>query len=175
MQATFLLYGAAVQRGLRPLLAGRNEQNVSKLAHELGLDYRVFALENLADIAKGLADVLVVLNCAGPFAYTSRRLASACIQTATHYLDLAGEVPELQEQAMLDTVAKAVSVGLSLRLQSSNSFCRAMCRQDFALLHRSMVLILSWECQALLVVMKMFNERYYKEEIHDCCCRNRDD
>ncbi len=123
MQSTFLLYGAtgytgeliaraAAQQGLRPLLAGRSEQSVSKLANELGLSYRVFALENPADIESGLADVQVVLNCAGPFTYTSRRLARACIQTSTHYLDLAGEVPEFQELAMLDADAKAASVML---------------------------------------------------------------
>ncbi len=123
MQPIFLLYGAvgytgeliaraAVQQGLRPLLAGRSEQSVSKLANELGLDYRVFTLENPADIEAGLADVQAVLNCAGPFTYTSRLLARACIQTRTHYLDLAGEVPEFQELATLDAEAKAASVML---------------------------------------------------------------
>ena len=57
-----LIYGAngytgmliaheAVARGQRPVLAGRNAQEVSKLAGELGLEYRVFGLDDPEQIA----------------------------------------------------------------------------------------------------------------------------
>ena len=50
---TWLLYGAtgytgkliaqeAVERGLRPVLAGRSKEKVEPLAEELGLEFRVF-------------------------------------------------------------------------------------------------------------------------------------
>ena len=51
----FLLYGAtgfvgeaiarlAVQSGLRPILAGRNADQLANLAEELGVEHRVFEL-----------------------------------------------------------------------------------------------------------------------------------
>ncbi len=82
MTANFLIYGSngytgeliarfAVQQGLRPILAARNSQKVAPLAAELGLDYRAFALDNKQAIDSALADIAVVLHCAGPFSQTS--------------------------------------------------------------------------------------------------------
>ena len=123
MSSTFLLYGAtgytgeliaraAVQRGLHPILAGRSERTLAPLAAELKLDYRVFSLEEITALDAGLADVTTVLNCAGPFTFTASRLAEACIRTRTHYLDIAGEVPEFQTLAKLDTQAQSAGVML---------------------------------------------------------------
>ena len=78
MQTEFLLYGAtgytgelmaraAVQRGLHPILAGRNASALKKLADELSLTYRAFGLDDSAALDAGLEGVNVVLNCAGPF------------------------------------------------------------------------------------------------------------
>ncbi len=123
MASTFLMYGAtgytgelivraAVKQGLRPILAGRTELPLRKLAGELGLDYRVFGLDKIADVKEGLADVQAVLNSAGPFTFTARRLAEGCIATGAHYLDLAGEVPEFQDMAARDAEARAANVML---------------------------------------------------------------
>ena len=35
----------AVRRGMRPILAGRNEAEIRSLAKDLGLEYRVFGLD----------------------------------------------------------------------------------------------------------------------------------
>ncbi len=123
MLSTFLLYGAtgytgeliaraATQRGLRPILAGRSERTLAPLAAELRLDYRVFSLEEPTALDAGLADVATVLNCAGPFTFTSSRIAASCIRTRTHYLDLAGEVPEFQTLAEQDAQAQSAGVML---------------------------------------------------------------
>ncbi len=123
MAATFLLYGAtgytgeliaraAVQRGLQPILAGRSEHTLAPLATELKLDYRLFSLDDPTALDAALNDITTVLNCAGPFTFTASRLAQACIRTQTHYLDLAGEVPEFQTLATLDTQAQEAGVML---------------------------------------------------------------
>jgi len=44
----------AVARGLKPVLAGRREEAVAGLASELGLDCRVFSLDDPGAVAKGL-------------------------------------------------------------------------------------------------------------------------
>jgi len=72
----FLIYGAngytgeliaraAVQRGLRPVLGGRNRAEVSALADELALRHCVFALDEPAVLEAELADVGRELEQAG--------------------------------------------------------------------------------------------------------------
>lgn len=103
----FLLYGAngytgtliareCVRQGLRPVLAGRNEQRIRPLAEELRLDYRIADLDDAAALHRTLDDMPAVLHCAGPYAHTSRPMADACLHTRTHYLDLTGEIPVMQ-------------------------------------------------------------------------------
>jgi short subunit dehydrogenase-like uncharacterized protein len=118
-----LIYGAngytgaliaqlAVARGLQPILAGRSRTALAAVAGPLGLDYRVFALEDAAALATGLADARVVLHCAGPFAHTARQMADACFRTHTHYLDITGEIAVFEALAARDAEARAAGVML---------------------------------------------------------------
>ena len=104
MERRFLLYGAngfvgeiiarvAAERGLRPLLASRNEDAVGKLAQELGLAHRVFALGDSQAMDAALAETAAVLHCAGPYLQTYEPMVAACLRTSTHYLDITGELP----------------------------------------------------------------------------------
>lgn len=97
-----LIYGAygytgeliarqAVSEGLSPVLSGRNAARVAALAQSLGLDARPFDLEG-DTVAGQLADIDVVLHCAGPFVDTAPAMVAACIATGTHYLDITGEI-----------------------------------------------------------------------------------
>ncbi|KJH72737.1 saccharopine dehydrogenase family protein [Aliterella atlantica] len=123
MSAKFLLYGAngytgnliarlAVERGLRPILAARKPEKIAPFASELGLDYRAFALDDETAIDAALADITVVLHCAGPFSQTSAPMVASCLRTQTHYLDITGEVAVFEEVASQDTAAKAAGVML---------------------------------------------------------------
>jgi short subunit dehydrogenase-like uncharacterized protein len=123
MTSDFLIYGAngflgraiarlAVQQGHRPLLAGRNESAVRALAAELGLDHRAFAVDDSASLDSALAEVPVVLNCAGPFSHTAEAIVEACIRTKTHYLDITGEIPVFEKLNAKDAQAKAAGVML---------------------------------------------------------------
>ncbi len=82
----------AVDRGLKPVLAGRREEAVAGLAGELGLEYRVFSLDDAEAVRKGLQGIKLVLHCAGPFSDTSRPMVNGCLATGTHYLDITGEI-----------------------------------------------------------------------------------
>jgi short subunit dehydrogenase-like uncharacterized protein len=107
-----LIARAAVQQGLRPILAGRNTTEISRLANELGLEYQIFNLENRATLDMVLASATVVLHCAGPFAHTSKLMAEGCLRTHTHYLDITGEVTVFESLAARDAEAKAAGVML---------------------------------------------------------------
>lgn len=123
-KTNFLLYGAsgytgkliieeAIQRGLNPILAGRNEEKIKALANIYKLEYRVFSLQqNLLEIAENIEDVKVVLNCAGPFIHTARPMAIACLRAQTHYLDITGEIPVFEAMQGLDEQAKEAQVAL---------------------------------------------------------------
>ena len=123
MTANFLIYGAngytgeliarfAVQQGLRPILAARNSQKVAPLAAELGLDCRAFALDNKQAIDSALADISVVLHCAGPFSQTSSPMVAGCLRSQVHYLDITGEISVFEEDASQDELAKTAGVML---------------------------------------------------------------
>lgn len=123
MLSNFLLYGAngytgtliaqlAVERGLQPILAGRNAEKLEPLATELGLEYRAFKLEDEAAVDEALADVAVVLHCAGPFSQTSLPMVAGCLRTKRHYLDITGEVSVFEAIAAQDAAAKAAGVML---------------------------------------------------------------
>lgn len=123
MTHNFLLYGSngfvgreiarqAVKRGLRPLIAGRNPGAVQAQAAELGVDYRVFSLEDPAALDRALAEVAVVLHCAGPYIHTYKPMMEGCLRTGTHYLDITGELPVFEGLLARDAEAKAREVML---------------------------------------------------------------
>lgn len=87
-----MIVDAAVARGLKPILAGRDRDALDALAQPHGLTRRVFALGDAADVARHVEDVDVVLNCAGPFSRTCEPLLDACLAGNTHYLDITGEI-----------------------------------------------------------------------------------
>jgi short subunit dehydrogenase-like uncharacterized protein len=120
---TFLIYGSygytgqliaelAVQQGLKPVLAGRNEKRLRTQAEHLKLEYRAFSLDNTSALYSALHDVVGVLHCAGPFVHTFRRMAEACLVTRRHYLDISGEIPGFEALAQLDDDAKRAGIML---------------------------------------------------------------
>jgi short subunit dehydrogenase-like uncharacterized protein len=120
--AEFLIYGAngytgaliarlAVERGHRPVLAGRNAQALASLAGSLGLTPRVFSLDDTPALDDALGQSGgVVLHCAGPFAHTARPMIDACLRTRTHYLDVTGEISVFELAAHRDADARTAGV-----------------------------------------------------------------
>ncbi|QOC21276.1 saccharopine dehydrogenase NADP-binding domain-containing protein [Wenzhouxiangella sp. AB-CW3] len=100
----------AVERGLRPVLAGRREEAVAGLASELGLEFRVFALDDADAVRRGLDGMPLVLHCAGPFSATSRPMVDGCLATGTHYLDITGEISVYQACHEREEEARAAGV-----------------------------------------------------------------
>ena len=89
-----LIYGAtgytgqlvakrAKEIGMRPVLAGRNEDKVRAVADPLGFESRVADIDDAAALDMILDGIEVVLHIAGPFSATSRQMADACWLTDT--------------------------------------------------------------------------------------------
>jgi short subunit dehydrogenase-like uncharacterized protein len=123
MANRFLIYGAngytgelitrfAAERGMTPILAGRNAIAVEELAKKHHLEYRVFSLDETARLDAALNEVDLVLHCAGPFSITSRPMVEACLRNKKHYTDITGEIAVFEAAARLDEEAKAAGVML---------------------------------------------------------------
>lgn len=104
-----LIVEEAKRQGI-PLVLGGRGQSVVALAQEMSLPYRRFALDDIQQAATHLQDVVTVLNCAGPFAHTAPLLLAACMASKTHYMDLAGEVPEHRLIAERDTALRQAGI-----------------------------------------------------------------
>ena len=123
MTGTFLIYGAngytgelitryAVERGMKPILAGRNAVAIEHLAKKHHLEYRVFSLDETAGLDAALQEVAMVLHCAGPFSITSQPMVEACLRNKKHYTDITGEIAVLEAAARLDDRARDAGVML---------------------------------------------------------------
>ncbi len=116
---TWMLYGAngytgklivevAKRRGLKPILAGRNQEAVEALGAEYDMECRVFPIDAMSNNLEGVSAVLLA---AGPFVHTSAVVANACIAKGIHYLDITGEISVFEDlHAMHDQAAAAGSV-----------------------------------------------------------------
>lgn len=87
-----LIAAAAVERGLQPILAGRDGEALTAIAAPLHLQTRVFALEDASIISHELDGIDLILNCAGPFSRTCAALLDVCLSQQVHYLDITGEI-----------------------------------------------------------------------------------
>ncbi len=118
-----LIYGAygytgeliarrAVDRGLEPVLAGRDPERLGALGRELDRPTRVFPLDAPGGVDEGLRGVDVVIHAAGPFIDTYEAMAEACMRTGAHYLDITGEVGVFEGLARRDAESAAAGVML---------------------------------------------------------------
>ena len=120
----FMIYGAngytgeliareASKRGQKPVLAGRNSTAVTALAAELGLESRIFSLDQAAEqVAAQLTDVDVVIHCAGPFSATSQVMIDACVLAGTHYTDISGEMDVFEHAHSTDINDQAIKANI---------------------------------------------------------------
>lgn len=121
MPMKFLIYGAygytgqlisklAKDKGLSPILAGRNEEKTKALADTLGFSYHAFDLEESEKLKDALNEVDLVLHCAGPFSSTAKVMMKACLETKTHYLDITGEIEVFELGASMNNKAKEAGI-----------------------------------------------------------------
>ncbi|HEX4547945.1 saccharopine dehydrogenase family protein [Pseudomonas sp.] len=120
-QMKWMIYGAngytgeliartAVSRGLKPVLAGRSRDKVEVLARELGLEARIFGLEDEVRLLAQVKGHGLVLHCAGPFSTTAAPMMEACLRANAHYLDITGEIAVFEHAQSLNERARAAGV-----------------------------------------------------------------
>lgn len=120
---SFLLYGAngytgdliarySRQYNLQPVLAGRRKEVIEPLANKLDLPYRIFDLNEEAALQSALKEIKAVIHAAGPFHYTAKQMAEACLKTGTHYIDINGDITVFEMLKRYDDAAKKAGIML---------------------------------------------------------------
>lgn len=125
MTQKWMIYGAngytgqliartAVAQRLNPILAGRRKVEIHTLAKELGLEARVFSLDDPNQVLSGLREIDVVLHCAGPFSATSAPMIEGCLAVGSHYLDITGEISVFEHAHGTKQARRAADAGVVL-------------------------------------------------------------
>lgn len=107
-----LIVQEAVARGHKPILAGRNAESLRALAAPHGLETCAVNLDDSATLNRAVADVDLVLHCAGPFTATSKPMLRACLSGKTHYLDITGELRVFENVFLFDQPAREQKIAL---------------------------------------------------------------
>lgn len=130
-----ILLDAAVERGHRPIIAGRSAEKLAPLAERYGLESVAFPLKDSASVAKILRDqgVSLVLNAAGPFTFTAAPMRTGCISAGAHYLDITGEINVFEDSFAADAAAKEAGVlllsGVGFDIVPSDCLARFVAEQ----------------------------------------------
>jgi short subunit dehydrogenase-like uncharacterized protein len=88
-QQTFRHFSQHAPEGLRWAIAGRNRQKLAALRATVPV--LVADSTNECQIANLVSRTRVLLNTAGPFALYGDAIVAACVNSATHYVDITGE------------------------------------------------------------------------------------
>lgn len=107
-----LVVKAAAEQQIPILIAGRKAAAIQSLAEKHGFSYRVFGLDDKNELRAALAEVKLVLNCAGPFPRTAPQLVEMCLDMGIHYLDITGEIAMFEWMKTLDSRAKSAGIVL---------------------------------------------------------------
>lgn len=144
MRATLMVYGATgftgrlivrslLERGLRPLLGGRDETRLAAAAGEFGLETCVATLDDADALARAAARAEVVVHVAGPFVRTAVPMAEACLRASTHYLDVGGEALGIEALARFDAEARRAGLmimpAIGFDVVASDCLCAHVARR----------------------------------------------
>jgi short subunit dehydrogenase-like uncharacterized protein len=97
-------------RKLHVLLAGRDPAKLQLQSEQSGYPFEVADINDRPALLNLLMKGQLVIHCGGPFQYTARQMAEACLETGTHYTDIAGEYPVFELLATYDSRAKASDI-----------------------------------------------------------------
>jgi short subunit dehydrogenase-like uncharacterized protein len=116
MKDKILIYGASGYMGkLFVEYASQHQLNIvlaARSSFKTDKPFRLFSLDNKAVIINNLKDIQLVVNLAGAFYTTNKQLVEACIASKTHYIDIAGEVSEME--TVFQYQHEAIKAGIML-------------------------------------------------------------
>jgi short subunit dehydrogenase-like uncharacterized protein len=88
---------ALVDRGTRPVLAGRNRERLSRLAAELDVETAVADVDRPASVRALVERGDVLVTTVGPYLRFGKPATDAAVDAGAHYFDATGEGPFIRE------------------------------------------------------------------------------
>jgi len=79
-------------KNLSLLLAGRDASKLKIQSGQIGYPFAVVDISDHVSLVNLLKQGELVIHCGGPFQFTARQMAEACLEAGTHYTDITGEV-----------------------------------------------------------------------------------
>ncbi len=107
-----LIVNECQRKNLEVVLAGRNEEQLKKQSEQSGYPYQVVNSDDAAGLRKLLEPATVVIHCGGPFRFTAKTMAEACLATKTHYTDITGEYLVFELLPLMDKEAREAGITL---------------------------------------------------------------
>lgn len=98
------------QKKFTVILSGRSREALQKQSEESGYPYEVVDISDSTSLKNLLLKANLVLHCGGPFRFTAKQMADACLETKTHYTDITGEWQVFELLAGYDAAAKQVGI-----------------------------------------------------------------
>ena len=92
------------------ILSGRNEEALKKQSSQTNYPYEVVDIHDATALKNLLAKGELVIHCGGPFQHTAKAMASACLETKTHYTDITGESAVFELLSKLDDQGKQAGI-----------------------------------------------------------------
>ncbi|WND01759.1 saccharopine dehydrogenase NADP-binding domain-containing protein [Temperatibacter marinus] len=109
-----LIIELAVNKGLRPIVAGRNQEKTQAIAEKFNLESRAFDLTNHTVIKENLTGVSTVIHCAGPFSATSAPMIEGCLLAKTNYFDITGEISVFEHAHSKEINDRAIAADITI-------------------------------------------------------------
>ncbi len=101
-----LITQACKAQGIKVLLSGRNATRLNDQSEATGYPFEKCDINDAQGLRTLLKKGKLVIHCAGPFQYTARQMADACLEAATHYTDITGEYTVFELLAAYDSKAR---------------------------------------------------------------------
>jgi short subunit dehydrogenase-like uncharacterized protein len=96
--------------GLAVVLAGRNKNALQIQSKETGYPFEVADTADQNGLARLLRKGKALIHCGGPFQFTAKAMADACLEAGTHYTDITGEHQVFEMLAGYDQKAKQAGI-----------------------------------------------------------------
>lgn len=107
-----LIVEACVAHKISFTLGGRDAAKLQAQAGALNVPFYILDVSESENLKTILSQSSLVINCAGPFRFTAKPMALACIATKTHYVDITGEIATFEALAKLNQ--QAIEAGIML-------------------------------------------------------------
>lgn len=95
---------------LHVLLSGRDAVKLARQSDQVGYPFEPVDINDHKALVNLLRKGQLVIHCGGPFQYTAKQMAEACLETGTHYTDITGEYPVFELLSGYDHKAKTCNI-----------------------------------------------------------------